>query len=32
MYPHSGILLSSKKGWTTDISNNMDASQAHYAK
>ena len=32
IYPYNGILLSSKKEWTTDICNNMDASQTHYAK
>lgn len=31
VYPHSEILLSNKKKWTTDKRNNTNESQIYYA-
>lgn len=31
-HPHDGILPSNKKEWTTNIYNNIDDSQMHYAE
>lgn len=32
LHSYNGILLSNKKKWTMDISNNLDESQRHYAE
>lgn len=31
VWPYNEILLSNKKGWTIDWSNNRDKSQMHYS-
>ena len=31
-HPHDGILPGNKKEWTTNIYNNIDDSQMHYAE